>query len=256
MMDVVCWSAPSVAQNLELDVELAKSAASMGRSLLRFWWGDGSAVVMGSSESVDAVVNRDACAALHVSILKRCSGGGTVLQTSDVLNYSLITPAPSTLDVRAAFRKGTDVIRAILRSFGVVGIACGTSDIAVGDRKISGNAQAWRWKSLLVHGTLLIDFDFDLAEKILRPPSREPDYRRGRIHRDFLITLRQLGISASRNEVEQAAVHAVEQIYGRINRYITEESWFLSASATNSFRDHSRATETFQLRSSESFPCS
>lgn len=255
-MDVMCWSAPSVEENLALDVALAKSVSSTGRSLLRFWWGDGPAVVMGSSERIEAVVNADACAALSVPILKRCSGGGTVLQTSGVLNYSLITPAPSTLDVRAAFRQGTDVIRTILRSFGVVGIASGTSDVAVGGRKISGNAQAWRWKSLLVHGTLLIDFDFDLAEKLLRHPSREPDYRRGRSHRDFLITLRQLGISASRTEVEQAAVHAGEQIYGRVNRYITGEPWFLSASATISFCDHSSATQTYQLRSSESFPCS
>ena len=256
MMDVVCWSAPSVADNLELDVELAKSAASTGRSLLRFWWGDDPAVVMGSSERAEAVVDTDACIALHVPILKRCSGGGTVLQTSDVLNYSLITPAPWTLNVRAAFRQGTGVIQAILRSFGVVGIACGTSDVAVGGRKISGNAQAWRWKSLLVHGTLLIDFDFDLAGKILKHPSREPDYRRGRSHRDFLITLRQLGISASRNEVEQAAVHAGEQIYGRVNRHITKEPWFLSGSATTLLCDHSSATETYQPRSSESFPCS
>ena len=179
-----------------------------------------------------------------------------MLQTSGVLNYSLITPAPWTLNVRAAFREGTDVVRAILGSFGVVGIACGTSDVAVGGRKISGNAQAWRWKSLLVHGTLLVDFDFDLAGKILKHPSREPDYRHGRSHRDFLITLRQLGTSASRNEVEQAAVHAGEQIYGRVDRYITEKPWFLSASATISFHDHSRATETYQPRSSESFPCS
>lgn len=159
-------------------------------------------------------------------------------------------------DVRAAFRHGTDVIRTILRSFGVVGIACGTSDVAVGGRKISGNAQAWRWKSLLVHGTLLIDFDFDLAGKILKHPSREPDYRRGRSHRDLLITLCQLGISASRNEVEQAAVHACEQIYGRVNRHITKEPWFPSVLATISLRDHSWATETYQPRSSESFPCS
>jgi lipoate-protein ligase A len=146
------------------------------------------------------------------------------------------------------------VIRTILRSFDVVGIASGTSDVAVGGRKISGNAQAWRWKSLLVDGTLLIDFD--LAGKILKHPSREPDYRHGRSHRDFLITLRQLGIGASRNEVEQAAVHAGEQIYGRVKRYITEEPWFLSAYAIISFHDHSSATETYRLRSSESFLCS
>lgn len=252
-MDVVCWSAPSVAENLALDVALAKSASSTGQSLLRFWWGDGPAAVMGSSERADAVVNRDACAVLHVPILKRCSGGGTVLQTSGVLNYSLITPAPPTLDVRAAFRQGTDLVRAILRSFDLDGTACGTSDVAVGNRKISGNAQAWRWKSLLVHGTLLVDFDFDLAGKILKHPSREPDYRRGRSHRDFLVTLREVGIGATRDQLEQAAIRAAEQIYGPVKQQRTPLS---SVPATSPLCGCASTTQTYQPRSSENFPCS
>ena len=213
-MDVLCWSAPSVAENLALDVELAKSAWASGRRLVRFWWGDGPAVVMGSSERPEDVVNASACEALGVAALKRCSGGGTVLQTSGVLNYSLITPAPGDLNVGASFRHGTNLICANLARFGVTGVPQGTSDVTVGNRKISGNAQARRWKALLVHGTLLVDFDFDLAQKVLLHPLREPEYRRGRNHRDFLVTLRALGVHASRIEIEKAAIHAAGELFG------------------------------------------
>jgi lipoate-protein ligase A len=216
MMDVLCWSAPTVAENLALDEALARSAWDRRRRLLRFWWGGPPAVVMGSNQHAEQVVDSAACTRLGVDVLKRCTGGGTVLQTSGVLNYSLVTAAPGPLDLKAGFRPGLDVVCAILAAFGVTGVPQGTSDVAVGDRKISGNAQARRWKALLVHGTLLVDFDFDLAEGVLLHPPREPEYRRGRGHRDFLITLRELEIQADRGSIEKEAIEAAQQVFGPV----------------------------------------
>ncbi|MGC8549148.1 MAG: lipoate--protein ligase family protein [Acidobacteriaceae bacterium] len=213
-MDILCWSAPTVAENIAFDESMARSAFSTGRRLLRFWWGGPAAVVMGSNERAEQAVNFEACAQLGVEVLKRCTGGGTVLQTGGVLNYSLVTPAPDRLDLMAGFRLGTDLIRALLEAFGVTGVVQGTCDVAVAGRKISGNAQARRWRSLLVHGTLLVDFDLDLAEKVLPHPQREPEYRRARRHRDFLVTLRALGVKAARGTIEDVAVQTGRRIFG------------------------------------------
>lgn len=215
-MDVLCWSAPTVAENVAFDEALAQSASGTGRYLLRFWWGGPPAVVMGWNERVEQVVDSAACARLGVDVLKRCTGGGTVLQTDGVLNYSLVTPAPDHLNLKAVFRQGSDLVCAILATFGVSGVQRGTSDVAVGDRKISGNAQARRWRALLVHGTLLVDVDFHLAETVLLRPPREPEYRRGRSHRDFLVTLRELGIQTDRSVIEKAAIEAAQQVFGQI----------------------------------------
>jgi lipoate-protein ligase A len=214
MMDVIYWTAPTVAENLALDEALARSAWATGRHLLRFWWGGPPAVVMGSNERSEEAVDTGACARLGVNVLKRCTGGSAVLQTGGVLNYSLITPAPEHLNLQAVFRLGTDLICALLAGFGLTGVPCGTSDVAVGTRKISGNAQAWRWKALLLHGTLLVDFDFDLAAKVLHHPLREPEYRHGRSHRDFLITLSGVGVRADRNTIENAALRAAQEVFG------------------------------------------
>ena len=207
-LEIVCWSAPTVAENVTIDDALARTAWESGRRVLRFWWGGPPAVVMGSSERPDHVVDEAACAWLGVDLLKRSTGGGSVLQTTGVLNYALVTPAPARLDLKTAFRLGTDLICAILDAFGIIGTPDGTSDVAVGGRKISGNAQAQRWKALLVHGTLLVDFDYDLAEMVLRHPAREPAYRRHRSHREFMVTLRELGVRAERNAVERTAIEA------------------------------------------------
>ena len=213
MMEVMCCSAPTVAGNLAMDNDSARLAGSTGIRRLRFWWGGPPAVVMGSSERLEEVVDAEACARFGVDVLKRSTGGGSVLQTAGVLNYSLITPAPASLDPKPAFRPGIDLICALLATFGVVGRPEGTSDVAVGGRKISGNAQARRWKAVLVHGTLLADFDYELAEAVLKHPPREPAYRQGRLHRDFLVTLRSLGVNVERAAIERAAFDAAQQVF-------------------------------------------
>lgn len=213
-MEILFQSAPSVAANLALDEAAARSAWATGLRRLRFWWGGPPAVVIGSSERPDQVADCEACARLGVDVVKRFTGGGSVLQTGGVLNYSLVTPAPASLDPRIGFRPAIDLICAILASFGVAGRSEGTSDVAVGGRKISGNAQARKWKALVVHGTLLADFEFDLAGAVLKHPPREPAYRLGRSHRDFLVTLRALGVKADRAAIERAAFAAVGQVFG------------------------------------------
>lgn len=213
MMEIIFHTAPTVAENLAMDESAAKAAFVTGKRLLRFWWGGPPAVVMGSNERAEQVADVEACTRYGVDLLKRCTGGGTVLQTDDVLNYSLITPAPSSLDLKAGFRQGADLICAILAAFGITGAPRGASDVAVGAQKISGNAQARRWKALLVHGTLLVDFDFDLVERVLLHPARQPDYRQGRSHRAFLTTLRALGVCANRSLLEQVAIDAARRVF-------------------------------------------
>jgi lipoate-protein ligase A len=214
-LDIFCRSEPTVAENLAADEAAARMALEKGLHSLRFWWGGPPAVVAGFSEKVDQAVNVGACRMLGVDVLRRSTGGGSVLQTGGVFNYSFVRPLNRMLDPRRAFRFGTDLIIAVLKSLGLTGRPEGISDVAIGDRKISGNAQAQRRRALIVHGTLLVDFDYDLAGKVLPYPTREPDYRRGRGHREFLISLQELGVNP--NSIEQKAVEAARSVY-EINR--------------------------------------
>jgi lipoate-protein ligase A len=65
----------------------------------------------------------------------------------------------------------------------------GTSDLAAGGRKFSGNSQQRKRTHLLHHGTLLYDFDIAQIGRFLRMPGRQPEYRGGREHGEFLQNL-------------------------------------------------------------------
>jgi lipoate-protein ligase A len=54
---------------------------------------------------------------------------------------------------------------------------------------VSGNALRVRRHGVLYHGTLLDAFDLGLVSRVLRHPPREPGYRGGRRHGEFLANL-------------------------------------------------------------------
>ena len=110
-----------------------------------------------------------------------------MLQGPGCLNFSLVL----SLDRRPELRDTSKGFRAILertaRALEVDGLSLeGISDLALGDRKISGNAQKRRRRALLHHGTLLHHFNVERVARWLRDPEKQPEYRKGRPHGAFL----------------------------------------------------------------------
>ncbi len=211
---VVRSSEPDIAMNLAIDEHLAKDSVVTGRRTLRLWWGNAPALVLGCGDKPETALDLQECANRGVGWIKRVTGGGTVLQSRGILNYSYTAPDPGGLDIKRTFEDGARFIIAGLAEFGVDACYRGISDVAIGERKISGNAQARKWRAILLHGTVLVDIDFELLAAVLRHPAREPDYRRGRDHRDFLTTMRNLHVCASHDLIEQTFARCAKVFAG------------------------------------------
>jgi len=188
----------SPAENLACDEALLDSSESGGdEEILRFWESPKTFVVVGYANKVASEVNVAACEARGIPILRRCSGGGTVVQGPGCLNYALIVRIVadgSTRDVGAANRFIMDRNRAAIQStIGNVPSAIrvqGHTDLAIGGLKFSGNSQRRRRKFLLFHGTFLLSFNLELVSELLQMPSKQPDYRQGRSHQNFVTNLK------------------------------------------------------------------
>src|SRR5436190_1010338 len=82
---------PTAAENLALDEALLLAAEEGGAGeVLRLWELPSPAVVVGSGGSVAIDVNAAACEADRVPVLRRASGGGTVLLGPGCLCFSLV----------------------------------------------------------------------------------------------------------------------------------------------------------------------
>jgi lipoate-protein ligase A len=183
-------SRATVEENLALDESLLRRfdrATDAGGERLRLWQCPSPVVVVGRSGSLEREVDLDACAKAGVPIVRRRSGGGAVVLGPGCLNYSLVlrfADRPLLRDVAASY--GT-ILGWIADALGLAGLARrGSCDLAWHGRKVSGNAQFRGRGGLLHHGTLLHAFDPGLSSRFLREPSRQPRYRAGRAHADFL----------------------------------------------------------------------
>jgi lipoate-protein ligase A len=185
-----------VAENLALD-EVLLDAAHAGRlagPVVRTWTAAAPTVVLGSSSRIADEVDVAACAAAGAALVRRPSGGLSVLLGPGCLVWSVITPYPAAVpSIDAIHGAMLDPLVAALRAAGRAVERRGSSDLAVvtGDaaRKVAGNALRVRRSAVLYHGTLLDAFDLDLIGRLLRHPPREPDYRAGRAHGAFVANL-------------------------------------------------------------------
>ncbi len=181
-------------ENLACDeVLLAWAEAGQGEETLRFWEPAETFVVLGRSNRPADEVNLAACAGLGIPVLRRCSGGGTVLQGPGCLNYALILRHEATPELAGVTQANRLILERHRAAFSAllgepVEIA-GVTDLSVGGRKFSGNAQRRTRRFLLFHGTILLGLDLALMERALPLPSQPPPYREGRPHRDFLRNL-------------------------------------------------------------------
>jgi lipoate-protein ligase A len=78
-------------ENLACDEALLDwSEEESGVAVLRFWESPRHFVTLGYTDAASREADLEACRVLDIPILRRCSGGGTVLQGPGCLNYALI----------------------------------------------------------------------------------------------------------------------------------------------------------------------
>ena len=187
-MTLLDLTLPDPAANLALDEALLLAAEDgTGGEVLRLWENPGFAVVLGAGGSVAHDVNGPACEADSVPILRRASGGGTVVIGPGCLCFTLVlrySRDPALNAIAASARYVLDPLAVALGAS-----VEGTSDLAVNGVKFSGSAQQRKRRHLLHHGTLLGGFDLARLPRYLKTPERQPDYRRDRPHTEFVANL-------------------------------------------------------------------
>ncbi|HEY3393771.1 MAG TPA: lipoate--protein ligase family protein [Lacipirellulaceae bacterium] len=206
----------SPAENLALDEALLdwSEEANSDWEFLRIWESPRPIVVVGRSSRVHQEVDEAACRETNVPILRRSSGGATILAGPGCLMYAVVLSydlRPELKDIGRAHAyvlgRLAAALRPLVSRWGSVAHV-GTSDLALVNpsserRKFSGNSMRAKRTHLLYHGTLMYGADLSLVARYLRMPPRQPEYRRERSHADFLVNL-----PLARREVISAVDHA------------------------------------------------
>lgn len=200
-MNLLDFSFSDPALNLALEEVLLrpfikKADEAPSTPLVRLWQNPAS-IIIGRGENPSDTVHLEQAKALNYSLYRRISGGGTVVHGSGNINLSFFLPFsldPKLLGVYSSYEYILSRVLIALKTLGANNaVLRGSSDLCIGDKKISGTAQARKRSGLLHHLSLLVDFDLSIITSLLKKPPKEPEYRMGRDHKDFVTTLKLEG---------------------------------------------------------------
>lgn len=185
------------AELLAWDDAFLGETEQSGRGFLWFWESPVPFVVVGYGQRIEETVELEQCLTEGVPVLRRRSGGGTVVQGPGCLTYGItlpITSNPSLSRVETTNRWIMETMALALEKrtglpVGIDGHTDLTLPMADGRRRVSGNAQRRTRSAVLFHGTFLHGADLHHINRLLKLPADRPAYRSARSHLDFLTLL-------------------------------------------------------------------
>lgn len=168
-------------------------------------------VVLGRGSRAEIEVDLERCERDGVAVRRRRGGGCAVVLDPGNLIVSCTLPVHGIGDNTRHIRALSSWLIAGLEQLGVRELArAGVSDLVQAGRKISGSC-IYRPRGLLYYSaSILVDADLGLLERYLKHPPREPDYRRGRGHRDFVGNMKLPGGLRGVAELEKALRQTLE----------------------------------------------
>ena len=134
-------------------------------------------VCVGYHQSLSAVLDRAACSAAGLPIVRRRVGGGTTYLDNNQQFYQCIfhhKHLPSRVDAVYARLLGAPVTA--LQKLGLNAALRDGNEIEVEGRRIAGVGGGRIGEALVVVGNILLDFDYNMMARVWRVPSE--DFRR------------------------------------------------------------------------------
>lgn len=176
-------------------------------------------IVLGISGKPDVMVHQHDAERQGVPLIKRFSGGGTVVVDEDTIMMSIIVQGERALPHVERFPKPImEWCESILsnRMNDLLGgdFRLREHDFVVGDKKIGGNAQAISGTRWLHHTSFVFDYQ-DEAMALLKHPPKTPEYRQHREHTEFVTRIKTL--CADREHFVQGIIDSIQMAGFQLN---------------------------------------
>ena len=181
------------------------------------WQPDKTYIVLGRSNKIaQDSVHLDHANKNGIDIFKRPSGGEAVILTPNTLVLSVKLPLKDKIKTHQYFKLINNALISALSKLGIKQLGNkGISDISIGAKKILGSSIYRKHHTLFYHAVLNISEPIENISLYLKHPKKEPDYRLGRDHEEFVTSLHKEGYIFTFKELSN-------QIQQTITKLITE----------------------------------
>lgn len=167
--------------------EVVNSALSEGSTKLLIYRPQREMIVLGRGSNPEIEIELDRCLSDEVSLYRRRGGGcSVVLDPGNVI----VTVAIPVSGIGENSRYFNIISRWLMVNLAKIGVKevyqDGISDLVIKNHKIAG-ASIYRRKGLLHYSaSILVNPQLKMVDRYLKHPPREPKYRNGRGHMEFI----------------------------------------------------------------------
>jgi lipoate---protein ligase len=202
---------PKVKDYYLKDFELISSDSNQE---FRIWVPDKLYIVLGRSNTIEDSVHIDLAKQDDIEIMKRPSGGESVVLSDKMLIISYNFLTGNNIKIHDYFKIINSKILSALEKSGIKNLRFkGISDIAIGEKKILGSSMLKKFGYGFYHAVLNVSESPELIDKYLKHPSREPDYRKGRPHIDFVSSISNEGYHPNVKEITANIEKALVELF-------------------------------------------
>jgi lipoate-protein ligase A len=167
---------------------------------------------MGISGQPDTLLNTELVKRDNIPVIRRFSGGGTVIVDEETLFVTFIF-SKGVLDVapfpESIMRWSADLYASAWR---IPGFFLRENDYVIGDKKCGGNAQYIKKDRWLHHTSFLWNYKAENME-YLQLPAKRPKYRQDRGHQEFLCCLKNYEFDSFHDLSSALLSELVKQFY-------------------------------------------
>ena len=185
------------------------------------WQPNNIYIVLGRANSIESSVIEENALLDNVKVFKRPSGGESVVLSPSMLVFS------SKFNKEKDKRPGdyfTAINNSLIKEFTALGMrnlySKGISDISINSKKIMGSSMYLTGNTLFYHAVLNICEDVNLLSRYLKHPGREPDYRIGRSHTEFVTSIHNEGYILAISNIKEAVRQAFDALHNNIGNNI------------------------------------
>jgi len=166
------------------------------------WQPAETVIVLGQSNQAETAVHTDLAEQDGIPVYKRNTGGQTVILTPKTLVISVRLISEKLDNPQVYFKRINHLIIEGLSNLGISDLnERGISDIAIGEKKILGSSIYRKRNMVFYHAVLNIGETPEFIGRYLKHPTREPDYRSGRKHEDFVTSIHLAGYPLTIKEI-------------------------------------------------------
>lgn len=183
-------------------------------------WVVSPTVIFGRHQVMEAEVNMAYCQVNGIAMYRRKSGGGCVYADEGNLMMSLVSPNKHSEQV---FQSFLDSVSGVLRDLGFAAVKSEHNDIMVEGYKVSGNACYALPTGTIVHGTLLVNVDFDALQHAITPSVEKLAKHGVKSVRQRVANLAQYAAFDSIKTIEGVNVHLINTLCARTRTLTREE---------------------------------